>query len=87
MGSPFSEEIFILQNLIEEMYDAMLDDADSLTEEIIFTARVLVDDYRAALEDNMEAELSALKARFIEKWIEHGLIDENTIAAKNLSSQ
>lgn len=71
----------------EEMYDAMLDDADSLTEEIIFTARVLVDDYRAALEDNMEAELSALKARFVEKWIEHGLIDENAIAAKNLSSQ
>jgi hypothetical protein len=65
----------------------MLDDADSLTEEIIFTARVLVDDYRAALEDNMEAELSALKARFVEKWIEHGLIDESAIAAKNLSSQ
>lgn len=59
-----------------KMYEDMLNSSDYLTEEIIFTTRCFVDDYRAALEDYAESEIAKIKTYFVDKWIEHGFIDQ-----------
>lgn len=62
-----------------KMYDDMLKSSKSLTDEILFTTRVFVDDYRASLEDSMKFELMQLKGYFVDKWIQYNLISEKDI--------
>lgn len=57
-------------------YEDMLNSADHLTEEILFTSRGFIDDYRAALDDYAEIELMKIKAYFVDEWIKHGFIKE-----------
>jgi hypothetical protein len=59
-----------------EEYDKILKESNELTDEIIFMAKVLVDNYKDALEERTKKEVSELKACFVDKWIQYGLIDE-----------
>lgn len=70
-----------------EMYDNMLESADALTDEILFTAKAFIDDYKAALEDSMELELMKLKSSFVDKWVKYGLINEECMSQKPCKSK
>ena len=65
------------KNNFFDVYEQMLNSATCLSDDIIFTGRAFVDDYRAFLEEKANAEIMQLKAFFIDKWVEHGLLNEN----------
>lgn len=67
------------ENTFDEKYNKMLKESNKLTDEILFSARFLVDSYKEALETRMEKELNALKGYFVDKWIQHGLIDKESV--------
>lgn len=64
------------------MYENLLKKSDSLTEEVLFTARNLIDNYRFVLETNMEIELALLKSWFVDKWMEYDLLPKNETCSK-----
>lgn len=61
----------------KDVYDNMLRTSDTLNDEILFITKGFIDDYRSALEDYTESELMKIKSYFVDKWIEHGLLNKN----------